>query len=327
VKRILIKALIVVLALFLVLNVVAYRHAWRMTHFVPAGRRTGSPGELSLVGKVKTPILGVEIPKPKVGVVGPEFPQPARTIGFVTSDGVKLEAWDIPVVSARGVAVMFHGYAGSRSGLLGESRMLHELGWRTVLVDSRGSGGSEGMATTLGWREAKDVAAAVNWAHGEWPEMQLLIYGQSMGAAAALRAIATENVRPDALVVECPFDKLLTTVGHRYHAMGLPSFPFAQLLVLWGGVQQGFDAFEHNPVEYARVVSCPVLVLDGEHDPWIRPDEARRVAAATRGPTLCHIFPRGGHGGYWWDVPDEYHSVVSKWMETISANRKSGSGR
>jgi len=311
------------LVLFMALNGVAYYHAWRMTHFVPAGSRTESPQRLSALSRFVVLFRGVEIPRPEVGVVRPEFPQPARTVRFVARDGVKLEAWDIPATPELGVVVMFHGYAVSRQALLGEARVLHELGWRTVLVDFRGSGGSEGMVTTLGWREARDVAAATAWARREWPGKRLLLFGQSMGAAAVLRAIANEGVTADGIILECPFDRLLTTVGHRYHSMGLPAFPFAQLLVFWGGMQLGFNAIEYNPVAYADAVTCPALVLDGERDPWVMPAEARRVAAALRGPTQCHIFRDGGHTSYWRDVAEEYRTVVGEWIATIPPTKTS----
>jgi hypothetical protein len=48
--------------------------------------------------------------------------------------------------------------------------------------------------------------------------------------------------------------------------MNVPSFPAAQLLVFWGGVQAGFNGFSHRPAEYAKSVSCPVLFLHGEDD-------------------------------------------------------------
>jgi alpha-beta hydrolase superfamily lysophospholipase len=293
-----------------------------MTHFVLAGTRTATPGGLSAWGKVKTLFLGVVVPRPVVDEVRAEFPQPSRTVHFVARDGSQLAAWDIPAATERerGVMMMFHGYAVSRSSLLGDARVLHELGWRTVLVDFRGSGEADGSTTTLGWREAADVAAAMNWARREWPAAKLILYGQSMGAAAVLRAVATEGVTPDGIVVEAPFDTLLTTVGHRYHAMGLPSFPFAQLLLFWGGIQNGFNAFALKPVEYSVAVNCPALVLGGEHDRWVKPSEVRRVSVAMRGLTECHIFWDGRHCGFWWDVPEEYRRVVGDWLTQMESS-------
>jgi uncharacterized protein len=270
---------------------------------------------------------GVSIPRPECGPVGSEFPQPSQTVHFSTRDGVNLEAWVIPSHDERAVAVLFHGHASAKNGMLGEARVLRELRVRTVLVDFRGSGGSEGSDTTLGWRESADVAAAAAWTRKQWPDKPLILYGVSMGAAAVLRAIAVEGVRPDGVAVECPFDNLLTTVGHRNQEMGLPTFPIAQLLLFWGGVQQGFNAFTHNPVEYARSVTCPALVLDGENDPWVKPVEARRVASAMRGPTECRIFTRGKHGGFWADMPDDYRKTVTEWLETLPINQKIDNGK
>ncbi|MEL7316305.1 MAG: hypothetical protein AAFN08_15385 [Cyanobacteria bacterium J06559_3] len=40
--------------------------------------------------------------------------------------------------------------------------------------------------------------------------------------------------------------------------MSLPSFPRAELIVLWGGWQQGINRFTHNPVAYAAATDSPV---------------------------------------------------------------------
>ena len=148
------------------------------------------------------------------------------------------------------------------------------------MVDFRGAGGSTGSDTTLGMREAGDVAAAFGYARQEWSDRFIAVYGVSMGAVAALRAIAAEGVEPDGLVLESPFDSLLNTVRNRFHATGLPDFPAAEMLVFWGGVQHGFDGFAHNPVEYARSVRCPTLLLYGDRDPRVTPAQSTAIYAA-----------------------------------------------
>ncbi len=135
------------------------------------------------------------------------------------------------------------------------------MGYAAFLLDFHGSGGSRGSDTSIGVREADDAARAVEYVRRKFPNRRLILYGQSMGSAFG--AIAVNGVRPDAIIVECPFDRLLSTASNRFAAMGLPAFPAAHLLIFWGGVQQGFNAFRHNPVEYARNVACPVLLLHG----------------------------------------------------------------
>jgi uncharacterized protein len=305
------KLLAAAAILFVGMNLVAYRHAWRMTHFVAAGNRTASPQQLSVLGKLAVLVRGVEVPKPANDAASSN-----RVIRVTTRDHVGIALEVLPAATNDTVVLLFPGYATCRSVMRGEARCLQELGVRCVLVDFRGTGDADGAVTTLGCREALDVAAAFQWARREWPDAKVVLYGSSMGAVAILHAIATEAVRPQGIILESPFDKLLTTVGHRYHTMGLPAFPFAHLLVLWGGAQHGFNAFAFQPVKDARSVHCPALVFGGEHDAWVRPAEARRVADAISDSVTCQIFAAGGHCGYSKSCPVEYRSILKDWFRT-----------
>lgn len=90
-----------------------------------------------------------------------------------------------------------------------------------------------------------------------------------MGAAAILRAVAVHGLRPDGLIVEAPFDRLVSTIGNRFTAMGLPATPFNHLLVMWGSLEIGANGFNHNPAEYAAQVHCPTLVLKVLDEPGL----------------------------------------------------------
>jgi pimeloyl-ACP methyl ester carboxylesterase len=316
-RRTIIQIGAIVVVVFVALNVAAFLHAYHMTHFVAGGARTLSPDRLSAWQRIRVLTSGVVVPKPQNDRTPQEHGLVYRTVTFPTRDRLRLEAWDIPAVGASDVVVMFPGYAVAKSVLYGEALALNELGHHCLLVDFRGTGGSDGADCTLGWLEARDVAAAATWASREWPDARVVLYGQSMGATAVLRAMATEAVQPSAVVLECPFNRLVTTVGHRYRAMGLPAFPLAQLLVFWGGLQHGFNAFTLNPAEYARAVTSPTLVLEGDCDSWVKVSEATAVAAAMRGAAEVHVFKGGGHGAYVWSAPDEYRRVVGQWLEKI----------
>jgi pimeloyl-ACP methyl ester carboxylesterase len=178
------------------------------------------------------------------------------------------------------IVVLFHGYAASKSALLSAALAFRDLGYATLLVDFYGSGGSSGSGTTIGVREADDVAAAAAYVQRTWPDRRIVLYGISMGGAAVLRAIAANGVKPDAVIIEATFDRLLNAGKNRFNSMGLPGSPFAELLLFWGSVQQGFNFFSHNAIAYARSVNCPVLVLHGEKDERTTVEQARGVAFA-----------------------------------------------
>src|SRR5205085_2373851 len=136
----------------------------------------------------------------------------------IPGDGVTLEAWHVPARRPRGLVLLFHGYVGCKAALLQEAAAFHDLGYAALLVDFRGSGGSSDSPTTIGALESADVAAALAYARASWPGRRLVLFGQSMGAAAILRAVAVGGAEPDAVLLECPFDRLLTTVEHRFEA-------------------------------------------------------------------------------------------------------------
>ena len=88
-----------------------------------------------------------------------------------------------------------------------------------------------------------------------------------------------------------PFDSLIGTVRHRFTTMGIPSFPLADRLVLWGGLQEGFNGFRYRPVESAMTIDRPTLLMNGDNDPWVRPEEARAIFDGPKGPVLVELNP------------------------------------
>jgi alpha-beta hydrolase superfamily lysophospholipase len=304
-------------------------HAWRMTHFAP-GASAPNVKQMSLAGKLAALFAGISIPRP-INTISPDDLSLAfSTHRFVTSDGMSLEAWLMRAdrsTGSRGVVILFHGYTTSKASVLGEAKVFHDLGYDALLVDMRGAGGSSGNVSTVGYLEANDVSAAVDFAKRELAPKRTILYGQSMGAVAILRAIAKNGVRPDAMILECPFDRLLTTVSHRFTMMHVPAFGLAHLLVFWGGVQQGYWGFSHNPIDYAGSVRCPALVMSGANDPWVLPDEARDVLARMRGERRFALMPGVGHEGAFPRCREQWTGAIASFLKDFVAQPDPGIGR
>jgi len=309
----------------LLLNALAYRHAWSMTHFVEAGTRPPPPEAMSLGQKARAILIGVEIPKPRNRKTPADCGLPFDVHRFATTDGLTCEAWHVPCRSEaeskthQGLCLMFHGFAASKASLLPAAEALHQLGYDALLVDFRGSGGSDGYATTIGYREADDVVAACDFARRQWPNAPMVLYGRSMGGAAVLRAVAGGELQPAAIILECPFDRLLSTTKNRFRAVGLPSFPGAELLVLWGGVQHGYWGFDHNPVDYAAAVECPTLFLHGECDVRVSSTEAREVFDRLGGKKTWALLKGAGHENLSVARRDEWREAVEQFLGALQA--------
>ena len=279
----------------LVLNALAYVHARSFTSFTRGGKRTPDPQHMSLSQKLSVLVLGPVLPRPVIRETPANLGLASETHRFRTRDGLTLEAWRLPVENAKGMVLLFHGYADSKSSLLTEARVFREMGYEPVLVDFRGSGGSDGEITTIGFAEAEDVWSSVVYC-GRWPaSRRLYLFGSSMGAAAVLHAAAQHELPVQGLILQAPFARMMEAVEHRFDRLHAPRFPAAPLLVFWGGFQHGFDGFRHDPVRYAERVRLPVLLMQGERDELACVSEARAIHQGLAGPKQLVLFPRASH--------------------------------
>lgn len=273
---------------FVIVNGVAFVHAYRFTHFSKESIRT-NPDELSFVGKLGIIITGVKNPRPAHKL------KPDTVFETVTiKSDVNLEAWKMKTAESRGTVIMFHGYSGEKSSLLSRSAEIRKMGYNTLLVDFKGSGGSEGNGTTIGFDESREVIDCVNFVRNEG-EDNIHLFGTSMGAAAILKALHEQDVTPKSIILECPFGRLDKTVAARFRVMGLPAFPLSDVLTFWGGVQNGYWAFAHNPEDYAKDVRCPTLLLFGEKDDRVSRKETDTIFKNLSGEKQLVTYPEQGH--------------------------------
>ena len=317
-KRVVRLSVAALFSAILSVNVLAFMQARAMTNFREGGERTGRPEQLSILDRFAVMLSGISIPRPINRRTPSDLQLSFETHRFPNAGGATLEAWFTPVDNERPVIALFHGYVAGKSTLLTTAQAFHRLGYATLLVDFYGSGGSSGAGTTIGVKEADDVAAAVEYVRRTWPGRKIVLYGFSMGGAAVLRAIAANGVKPDAIIIEATFDSLLNTGRIRFQAMGLPPSPFAELLLFWGSVQNGFNMFSHNPADYARVVRQPALILHGEKDDRATLAQARGIAHAIGAKARFISYAGVPHMPIVEARPQQWIHDVATFLEQIS---------
>ena len=240
------------------LNLPAYLLAYHMTH-------VREPGQ-----------IGISVPKPSHDNTPTDRGLFYATRTIPISQSQWLETWEIPAQTAkpRGTVLLFPGNLGTKSSqLIPPAQSFAALGFNTVLVDFQGVGGSSGNTVTLGIKEAQDVVTVFNDLKKRNvvlgnEESPIILYGVSMGTAAILRAIATHQITPDAVILELPFIHLIDAVKSRLRYHKIPTDPTATLMIFWASIQPGLNGFGHNPIHYAKAVECPTLVIHGAQDKW-----------------------------------------------------------
>jgi alpha-beta hydrolase superfamily lysophospholipase len=284
------KLIWISVVVFSIMNVVAYVHAYKFTHFSNhVVERTNDPTELDALQKMKLVFTGIENPRPSAHEA---TRQKYTTIEIQSTE--LLSAWSIKQKSSNGTVILFHGYAGEKSSLLTRAEVFRQLGYNTVLVDFMGSGESGGNSTSIGYIEGEQVRDCYK-AIMVSGEKNVFLFGTSMGAAAILKAVDEYGIKPSGIILECPFGSLYKTVCARFKLMNIPAVPMAALLAFWGGVQNGYWAFSHNPSRYASSVKCPTLLLFGEQDNRVSMQETQEIFNNLKCPKTLKIYPNEGH--------------------------------
>ncbi|MCL1857070.1 MAG: dienelactone hydrolase family protein, partial [Kiritimatiellaeota bacterium] len=113
-----------------------------------------------------------------------------------------------------------------------------------------------------------------------------------------MKSIDDYAITPKGVILECPFGTMYQTVCARFKTMHLPSFPMAGILVFWAGVQNGLWAFAHNPVDYAKNITCPAFLLYGTEDEKVSRQEIDAIFNNLAGRKELKVYQGTGHEDY-----------------------------
>ena len=210
-----------------------------------------------------------------------------------------------------------HPLRGNRRSMLGRVRLLNSLGVATLAFDFSAHGESTGEYITFGYRESLDARAAVKFAREHWPGLPLFVIGVSLGGAAAL--LADPPLEVDGMILESVYPDIFTAVSNRL-AM---RFPYAELaaplLLAQLPLRLGIDPESLAPIDRARFVSVPVLVLAGSRDRRTTTADTQRLYAAFPGRKRLYVFEGAFHQNLRaFDTPN-YDATVSAFVGELWA--------
>jgi uncharacterized protein len=297
------------LIVFLLMNAIAAFHAYKFTHFAAAGKKK-DPREMSAGDKLSALFFGVDMPRPENRLT-PVVPFENIRI----NSNKELDSWLLKVENAKGTVLLCHGYGGEKSSMLDKAYVFNQLGYNAMLVDFMGCGGSEGNQSTIGFKEAVEIKDCFAYLQKGGYE-NIILFGTSMGAAAIMKAVHDHTLPAKSVIIECPFGTMMETVKSRFAMLGVPAFPMAHLLMFWGGAINGFNAFQHNPASYAKKITTPVLLIYGEKDIKVSPQETEAIYNNLPGKKQLLKLPLAGHENYLNKYRKEWTEAVNAFVNT-----------
>jgi alpha-beta hydrolase superfamily lysophospholipase len=211
-----------------------------------------------------------------------------------------------PWGGCHGTVVMLHGRGGIKEDAFPVAERFVAAGFRCLIYDARAHGESGGEFCTYGARETADVSSVVDTARRRFGGREigpLVAFGISQGAAVTLQALPGEN-RLRAAVVVAPFAELEPVADRAVENVISPMMPafLTTMVTMLGGWRADFSPGSIRPIDFAALISVPVMVAHGGRDAVIPYDDGRRI---------FEILPV--EEKRWRPVPDGTHrDVLSK---------------
>jgi len=276
-------------------------------------------------------------PDPNDGKTPQSYGAAFSSVEFASSDGIPLKGWYIPATppageKPKGTIVYCHGLNRTRVEMLPDAVFAHGLGYNGLLFDLRHQGDSGGTISTVGYQERLDVAGAVRWALDQQKaERPIILWGVSMGAAAALLA-AAELPEVSAVISDSTFLSFSDTVRHHYYLFRriarqrgvwwfppLPGFPITDEVILWTGWRGHFRPEDLDMERAVKGINPrPILFVAVQGDQRMPPSIAQTLYAEATSPQKeIVILPGTRHGEGFNQATAQYEQAVSKFLASV----------
>ena len=189
----------------------------------------------------------------------------AEPVTFASDSGATVHGWWCPIQNAKGTVLLLPGIRANRLSMVERARFLHRAGYSALLIDFQATGETTGKHITFGWKESRDVLAAIDFVHRTDTTAPVAIIGSSLGGVAAL--LATPPLKIDALVLEEVYPTIEIAMRNRMeNYLGVFGRMLTPLLLNQLHWRLGVSASQLRPVDHIGNVECPMFIISGENE-------------------------------------------------------------
>lgn len=254
--------------------------------------------------------IGSSLAEPRTGVVaGPPDDLPFEAVGIPRADGGKVAAWFARGKDSEGGVLLVHGVRSDRRAMLPRARFLFEAGYSVLLIDLQAHGETPGEWITFGYRESRDVSAAIDYLAARLGDRPVGLIGVSLGGAAAL--LGGSPVDADAVILEGVYSSIQRAVSNRL-ATRLGEFGRVLAPLLLWQIEPRLDISPRALVPLAAIheLDAPVMIIGGTADRRTQPDETKAMYLRANAPKRLWLVDGAGHEDLHRYAPVAYRQQV-----------------
>jgi uncharacterized protein len=204
------------------------------------------------------------------------------TFSFTLPDGTQREGWFFPGLRGAPTVIVSHGYLSQRSDVLTLAAALQEHEFNAFVFDYTGQGSSPGV-TTLGYREAGELRAAVQALakRDDIDPKHFGLWGVDLGAYASLE-VAASDPRIAAFAVDSVYDSPQDLLRIEVKRSGLAALPFVSRFCGFGFSLLNYQYRQQAPVSthFAITRGVPKLFVESDDKPALEEQTAQIFAKA-----------------------------------------------
>ncbi|MHB8064477.1 MAG: alpha/beta hydrolase [Ruminiclostridium sp.] len=296
-KNIFFATIYIIILLFLIIGVVSFVSAWKITH----------------PSKITTPQISSNI--------APDY----KNISFTSSESEeKLNGWFFPAKASKTTVLLVHSYGKNRLQFDEDTfklitRFTNE-GLNVMTFDLRGSGNSAGSISTFGRNETTDVLSAIKYLKQQETE-RIVLMGFSTGASSCLSAV-TETPYKDSIIGvigDSPYSTIDNYIDYTISSNSwLPDLPFKYTIDFvvrkLSKVTAEMDIIPKIP----KILPTPVLLIDGAQQDISASDNTKLLYELyfRKSPVPAHYWNSGAqeYGQSFPKSPEKYMDKVMKFV-------------
>jgi alpha-beta hydrolase superfamily lysophospholipase len=233
-----------------------------------------------------------------------------------TGEPITLRAWWMPAGRAsERCVILLHGYADAKVGAIAWAPMWRGLGFHVLALDLRAHGDSGGRYCTAGVREAEDLEVLSDLRAARPRETEkVVLFGISYGAAVAA-GVATRREDVDAIVLESPYSDFRSAATRHGELMLAPGATFRAAAFRLAECLAGVRFGEMRTPRLLAAAKCPWLVIHGDADRLMPPEEIATFRDLATGPTRQHHLVAGaGHNRAMETDPVGYAARIERFL-------------
>lgn len=243
-----------------------------------------------------------------------------QELSIVSGDGLKLYASEFvqPVKTNRWV-ICIHGYHTiGRTSVMPYAMFWYKEGCNVLVPDNRTHGKSEGKYVGMGYLDRLDIVQWINKIVSDHKDAQIILHGESMGAATVMM-VTGETLPPNVIcaVEDCGYssvwDEFKVQIQDMKH---LPPYPLLPIASLMSKIRAGYFFGEASAVNAVARSKTPTLFIHGSADTFVPARMVFDVYGAASCPKKLFIVPDAEHARSMFLQTDLYWKTVFAFADT-----------